>query len=938
MNQSTLPPLPDGTPISRHELLVILHAALSVDAVEFARQAALSWLANFPGDLTVQQIHALALYQGGYDRGSAALVAKLAITDPEFLEIQLLSYLLWRDHGYDQGADARNSLFALGERVGEGPYPEWSEQLNLARRFLQADDLDQAEAPVHKALIASPNTPLVAVTHLQYSYRRGLPMMAMRDLASHYHQQWPDCLVATLLLAESLMDGGESDKAVALLHQAASQDISGQVAERLWGEDHPYRGLWPESLSSELDMPVPASVAAVLGWNQLPFDIESDLEESPETEDVPFLEDLAELTQLSWPVDESTEISAINAEFDERGLREERTDSEQPYPAPNLRSAPRRRPESAPHVVPESVRSVQDELERVARRLKRDYIVRADGRFPIYVVLTTRSGLDKVYGQAAVGVETALQRLSVAVKSRPDWGAVTLIADDPSFTQPFGLSPVNPNDPWAIKLLLVDLDAELSKTGQMIGAVLIVGGPQIVPFHHLPNPVDDEDVDVPSDNPYATRDENYFVPEWPVGRLPGDASGDPDFLINNLSAIARQHAEFSPQDQAGGVLAWLYENSLSRLLTWARRKRSGIRQSYGFTAAIWRRASTSVFRPIGDPHALLVSPPIQINITQNASNGKKGDFPRARLGYFNLHGLEDSSEWFGQRDPADPADELDYPVALRPQDIRNGGRAPQIVFTEACFGAHVIGKDIDQAMTLKFLASGTQVVVGSTCTSYGSVTTPLIAADLLGHAFWKLLRAGLPAGEALRRAKIHLAREMHRRQGYLDGEDQKTLISFVYYGDPLVQPTDLNNSYRTKGVLRPLNPAEAVKTVCERNHGSNGEAHQGEAGEAPSQETISKVKSVVEKYLPGMMDAEMSFSEPQAACLGRGHTCPTSQLGAKTIPLHLPKRNVITLSKQVVGKSLNGEPKNGNTRQVHHHYARLTMDESGQVVKLSISR
>ena len=34
-------------------------------------------------------------------------------------------------------------------------------------------------------------------------------------------------------------------------------------------------------------------------------------------------------------------------------------------------------------------------------------------------------------------------------------------------------------------------------------------------------------------------------------------------------------------------------------------------------------------------------------------------------------------------------------------------------------------------------------------------------------------------------AKVDLVREMNRRQGYLDGEDQKTLISFVLYGDPL---------------------------------------------------------------------------------------------------------------------------------------------------------
>ena len=76
--------------------------------------------------------------------------------------------------------------------------------------------------------------------------------------------------------------------------------------------------------------------------------------------------------------------------------------------------------------------------------------------------------------------------------------------------------------------------------------------------------------------------------------------------------------------------------------------------------------------------------------------------------------------------------------------------------------------------------------VGSTCISYGSVTTPLIGADLLGITSGGYVQDGISTGEALMRAKIELVREMNKRQGYLDGEDQKTLISFVHYGDPFM--------------------------------------------------------------------------------------------------------------------------------------------------------
>ena len=45
-----------------------------------------------------------------------------------------------------------------------------------------------------------------------------------------------------------------------------------------------------------------------------------------------------------------------------------------------------------------------------------------------------------------------------------------------------GIKPVIGNDPWQIKLALADLDQALAKRGEMIGALLIVGGPEIVPF------------------------------------------------------------------------------------------------------------------------------------------------------------------------------------------------------------------------------------------------------------------------------------------------------------------------------------------------------------------------------------------------------------------------------------------------------------------------
>ncbi|UCE00972.1 MAG: hypothetical protein JSV42_09760, partial [Chloroflexota bacterium] len=402
-------------------------------------------------------------------------------------------------------------------------------------------------------------------------------------------------------------------------------------------------------------------------------------------------------------------------------------------------------------VIPESLRSIQAELDKVAAKLNKSSLAQKDGRYPIYVIFSTRSGLEKQYGRDEFGkLDKEMKGVTRSISSRHDWGAVLVYADDPDCMSKFDLNPVSPEDPWSLKLVLADLDKFFGRKGEMIGALLIVGGPEVVPYHNLPNPVDDVDLEVPSDNPYATRDENYFVPEWPVGRLPGGYQKDAILLLKSLRQIASHHINLN--QKRNWLQRWWERLWIRRLFT-----SNGKRSSWGYTAAIWRRASLSVFRSIGAPHTMYVSPPVQAENGTGNNNGRL--FPSARLGYFNLHGLQDSSNWYGQRDPTEPTELPDYPVALRPQDVMDDGHAPKVVFSEACYGAHIEGKDIDGTLALKFLDSGTQTVVGSTCTSYGSITTPLIAADLLGQAFWKFLREGIPAGEALRRAKIYLAKE-----------------------------------------------------------------------------------------------------------------------------------------------------------------------------------
>lgn len=959
--------------ISRSDLLAVLRAALSAGAARFARQAALSWLAYYPGDLPVNLLYARALLQAGREDQALEVLENVTQADPECLEAQdvmasalrtLVKQGLPAPEAAPHVADCRAAIYTLGGRPEDGvPLPVWSQILRQARQSLEEGYLEIAEDLVHRALLAEPTPALVAVTHLKVAAARNLPSRAMQDLAGFYRLRFPKLLAPALLLADALMEGGEADRAVALLHQTVANDVTGQVAARLWGARHPYRGLWPDRLEAPFELAIPADVASQLGWNRLPTAPPQEPRPAPPPpESAPAFEPAEGLVApagafvgvsaaathpgLGGWADErfSPASEAILmgppapcscAETQESRLRPPEAAGEADggrSPAPQEDAsvkiqAPGERPsrpiEPYAACLPESLRSVQAELDRLANRLRRNHLASTDGRFPVYVMLTTRAGLESQYGaQAMAEIEQEMKRLASAIAARGDWAALTVFADDPACMAVFGLQPAPPRDPWALKLILADLDDVLSRQGEMIGALLIVGGPEVVPFHHLPNPVDDADADVPSDNPYATRDENYFVPEWPVGRLPGGAQPNAQLLQQALRRIIER------QLRAVQARPWLKRwgaRLRARLWPFGRR-----RPSWGYSAAVWRRASLSVFRPIGEPHAMLVSPPVQVDGKPGRTR-RNGHLPSARLGYFNLHGLQDSSEWYGQRDPAEPLRAPDYPVALRPQDVASGKLAPEVVFTEACYGAHILSREVDQALALKFLAAGSQAVAGSTCTAYGSIASPLIAADLLGHAFWRFLQDGLPAGEALRRAKIHLAREMHSRQGYLDGEDQKTLISFVLYGDPLAQATE--TSPRVRNVLRAAQPLE-VKTVCDRG-GCDPTPLSAKSVPSLSSETLAQVKRVVQQYLPGMVDAQLTFCQEQAHCSGQGHTCPTSVFGAKSRPDLTPDRRVVTLSKQVTEAAQGAE--NGSTR-IHRHYARLTLDSGGKLVKVAISR
>ncbi len=985
-------------PLSRTSYQSVVRAGLTTKNYRFAREAAIAWLATFPGDLSMGLLYAKTLI--GEERYIQALpvLQGLCMADVENVEaagelFQLQDALFqkklvapndltgerdpgrlhWK-HIFTPGLAVEAYLYALGgEAQDEQKLPSWSTDLRLARYYLSQNQLDQAEQMIRQVLGLQVLHPLIAVTHLRYLHanREVSNLESRQRSAARYAKTWPDCLACSLYYADWMLEHGDSTEAVALLHQTAARDVGGQVPRRIWGETHPYLPLWPEQMQLEIGQAVPADIAQVLGWNRLPDLVGGQRSEQDENliNPLPWEVQPDDLTEPGMEKvfdefvkydDQEQSGQPLEQIFDMSFLEQGHSD-DQPEMPEMANSLPAQEQDKESEAIPSvdaviqpSLQTSQDapealeteaqvedllplkqELERMAKRLRLPGIARQDGRFPVYVILSLRKNLERQYGnQATYAILGEMERLAATVRHRKRWDARVFLADDPGNLANLEMAAIGSNTAWNVKLALADLDQALAKRGEMIGAVLIAGGPEIVPFHALPNPVDDQDADVPSDNPYGARDENYFMPEWPVGRLPIGSGSDASLLIALLRRITKYHLGYSHARPWRRRLSnWLWGNN--------RRRKS----SFGYTAAVWRNAAENVFRPIGEPRSLNSSPPLGLNGAVIEAMGKSNKTrripkPKASLAYFNLHGMENTPEWYGQRDPLDPLGGPDYLVALRPQDIgtkaRFGKKAPQVVFSEACYGLHIYGRSVDDAIALKFLEAGSLAVVGSTVMAYGSIDTPLVAADLLGYAFWKAYQEGLPVGEALRQAKIHLAKEMNSRQGYLDGEDQKTIISFVLYGDPLASREIPLAQH--KSIWRNAESAPQPVTVCDRSEGTDN------SQDIPT-EVLDSVRQVVSQYLPGMANAQMAYAVQRKACKGEGHSCPTSKLGqfestvnsgspaqyksavGETSEGNAGVRRLVTLSKQIP-----------NTHGIHAQVARLTLDEKGALVKLVVSR
>ncbi|HJZ45843.1 MAG TPA: C25 family cysteine peptidase [Roseiflexaceae bacterium] len=358
------------------------------------------------------------------------------------------------------------------------------------------------------------------------------------------------------------------------------------------------------------------------------------------------------------------------------------------------------------------------------------------------LIITSSTRLHEVYGQAGGRrVLAAIGRLNAARAAR---GVATRLALIEEGIADLGVGGAA-NAPAAIAAQVAQVAQALEQLGDRLGSLLIIGGPEIVPFYMAPNPTAyDGDEAVPSDCLYGGCNPFALLPDWPVGRIPGAAGRDPDLLLRLLEYAATVR-------------------TLDRL-----------RKTFGYATAAWRRSAAEVYAEIDAVERLLVSPPVV------AATLDRGRLDGAWLIYCNLHGVINGPPWYGQME-----DQSALLIALGPADLAGLDLRGAVVISEACYGAAIAGRDEDTSLALAFLGRGAAGFVGATAISYGPPSPPAGEADLIALHFLRAIKQpGTTLGAAFVAARTGMLRDTLAAQPTLDEDDQKTLLEFVLYGDP----------------------------------------------------------------------------------------------------------------------------------------------------------
>ncbi len=339
---------------------------------------------------------------------------------------------------------------------------------------------------------------------------------------------------------------------------------------------------------------------------------------------------------------------------------------------------------------------------------------------------------------------------------------------------------LNPNDSlWDYMDILMDV---CDKEPNQIRYLFIIGGDNIIPMpciRHFIIGDEDSDQDIDTDILYAypygqeiaeaIHNQILFTydPLYHVGRLPLAEDAQFNDLKNYLERDI-QYSDGIPVNVAYGQCDpnWkLISGAVSSDLT-QRKLLPNLSQQ--LTSDIYHRG-------------LILSPMITDENVDRVFN------ETASIYYFNLHGSngKEARGYFGQT-----IDKKWCVPVIEPENMASC-KAPNIVFSEACYGGRFIGFDKRHSIMMSSLFGKTLSFVGASRVAWGAIDkaqsdaneVEIAYADILANIFVHCVLEGHTVAEAL-----YLARAVLLNSGQLgDPYAAASAVEFNLYGDPSIK-------------------------------------------------------------------------------------------------------------------------------------------------------
>lgn len=332
-----------------------------------------------------------------------------------------------------------------------------------------------------------------------------------------------------------------------------------------------------------------------------------------------------------------------------------------------------------------------------------------------------------------------------------DGALAAIVAADKQRGTETTIAEINAKTPAAAKKAIDELDK------QSPDYIVLVGGPDVIPYQDLKNPLHsaggdaDEIVwsDLPyaCDAPYSTNIHDFTGPSRVVGRIP-DLPGvkEPSFLLGLLD-VAAKWTSHPPSDYAS---------------------------CFGLSTADWSQSTTLSLKALfGDKASLTLSP--------DAGPDFDEKLLAARTHFINCHGALNDAQFYGQKGAT-------FPISHRSALLKSRRFDATVVAAECCYGSQLFKPKNDDAWAIcaRYLAGGAYAYFGSSTIAYGPATSNGLSDSICQNFLRKAI-----SGSSTGRAVLEARQEYIKGTSFLGPQDLKTIAQFNLLGDPSIHPVKL---------------------------------------------------------------------------------------------------------------------------------------------------